>query len=234
MQISKNNEIFCRIFDESLKTNPINVKSFLHRLILRTHQEEDTLSLISIFSDSIATKHLPFIQPPNGWNDKENKKWSEQDYNDRVEIQNNTRFLGKSCVFNIILLSSFSKDLKDRCIGTTGYVTIDGNVGFLGIIMDPNYTKMGYATEALYTSINFAFERLGINKIIMQTDEKNNEMRGWCENTAGLNVNNININYEINGFKFNQYEYMFTIEEWNNNIKKKLEEKMNFNYNKKN
>ncbi|CAF1125791.1 unnamed protein product [Adineta steineri] len=65
-----------------------------------------------------------------------------------------------------------------------------------------------------------------INKIIMQTDEQNQEMRGWCENTAGLKLHNKK-ELEINNYTFIQYEYTFDLDQWNNSIKNLLEDKMN-------
>jgi RimJ/RimL family protein N-acetyltransferase len=95
----------------------------------------------------------------------------------------------------------------------------------LGIITDPNTTRLGYATEALYTAIVFAFEKLGITKITMLTDEINQEMRGWCEDTAGLKLINKK-QMEFNGYTFIECEYTFTLDQWNSSIKKKLENKM--------
>lgn len=218
-----------RCFDETVKTCCVTIPTYLGRLKLRTHIEEDTATLASIFSNPFSRKHLLFLQPPNGWGDdekrKENKQWTEQDFDDRVKVQTEKRSNGKSCVLNIILLASTSGEKKDRCIGTTGYVTINDDTGYLGIITDQNTTRMGYATEALYTSINFAFEKLGVTKIIMQTDEKNEEMRGWCENTAGLELYHKK-QMEINGYTFNECEYTFNRDQWNNTIKNKLENKM--------
>ncbi|CAF2944018.1 unnamed protein product [Rotaria sp. Silwood2] len=218
-------------FDETVKTSCVTVRTYLGRLILRTHHEDDTASLASIYSDPFSRKHLPFLQPPNGWGDdekrNENKRWTEQDFADRVKVQSENRANGKSCVFNIILLSSASNEKNDRCIGTTGFVTIDGDNGYLGIITDKNTTRMGYATEALYTSIVFAFEKLAVNNIIIQTDEKNQEMRGWCENTAGLKLHSKKP-MEINGHTFTECQYKFNVDEWNNSIKNKLETKMNY------
>jgi RimJ/RimL family protein N-acetyltransferase len=227
--LSSNPSTVSRCFDEEIKTCSVTVPTYLGRLILRTHHEDDTATLASIFSNSLARKHLFFLQPPKGWgNDEQRKKdkqWTEEDYLDRVNVQNETRSNGKSCVFNIILLASTCGETKDRCIGTTGYVTIDDDTGYLGIITDPNTTRMGYATEALYTSIVFAFEKLGITKITMLTNEINQEMRGWCENTAGLELINKKP-MEINGYTFMECEYTFTLDQWNNSIKKKLENKM--------
>jgi RimJ/RimL family protein N-acetyltransferase len=227
--VSSNPSTVNHCFNEEIKTCSVTIPTYLGRLILRTHHDDDTAILASIFSNPLARKHLLFLQPPNGWgNDekrKKDKQWTEEDYADRVRVHNKTRSNGQSCVLNIILLASTSGETKDRCIGSTGYVTIDDHTGYLGIITDPNTTRLGYATEALYTAIIFAFEKLGITKIIMQTGEQNQEMRGWCENTAGLELNNKNP-MEINGYSFIECEYTFTLNQWNNSIKKKLENKM--------
>ncbi|CAF1265551.1 unnamed protein product [Adineta ricciae] len=217
-------------FDESVKTNSVSIPSYLGRLRLRTHHDDDTASCASIFSDPFSRKHLLFLQPPNGWKNAE-QQWTVEDFTDRVNVQKATRANGKSCVLNIILLASISGEETDRCIGTTGFVTIDNDIGYLGIISDHKTTRLGYATEALYTSIVFAFEKLGVKKIIMQTDELNEEMRGWCENTAGFKLDSKKPK-ELNGYSFIQYEYMFTLDEWNDSIKTRLEEKMNKIYKK--
>lgn len=217
-------------FDEEVKTGHVNISSYLGRLQLRTHDQNDTAILASIFSNPIARKHLLFLQPPNGWGNDEqrikDKLWTEEDFNDRVRVQTQARALGKSCVLNIILLSSKFGENEDRCIGTTGFVTINGNLGYLGIITDPRTTRLGYATEALYTATNFAFDKLGINEIMMQTDEVNEEMRGWCENTAGLQVHSRELQ-ETNGCSFIQCNYLFTRDQWKNSMKSRLENKMN-------
>ncbi|CAF1529168.1 unnamed protein product [Didymodactylos carnosus] len=218
-----------RRFDDQLKTHPVTIPSYLGRFILRTHKEDDTSVLASIFSDPITMKHLPFLQPPGGWGDdekrKKEKQWTEQDIAERVKVHNQTRSNGKSCVLNIILLASKSGEKEDRCIGVSGYVTIDDETGYLGIIIDHKMTRMGYATEALYTSIVFAFEKLGIRKIVIQTGEANEEMRGWCEKTAGLKLA-WKKEIQINGYPHTECGYTFTVDEWESSVKQKLEAKM--------
>jgi hypothetical protein len=50
-------------------------------------------------------------------------------------------------------------------------------------------------------------------------------MRGWCENSAGLKLNGKK-QMEINGYLFIECEYTFYLNQWNNSIKIKLENKM--------
>ncbi|CAF4331797.1 unnamed protein product, partial [Adineta steineri] len=62
-------------FDEAVKTNSITIPTYLGRLILRTHHDDDSASCAAIFSNSFSRKYLRFLQPPNGWgNDEERKK----------------------------------------------------------------------------------------------------------------------------------------------------------------
>jgi len=58
----------------------------------------------------------------------------------------------------------------------------------------------------------------------MQTDELNEEMRGWCENTAKMKLDEKK-QMDINGITFIQYEYSFTFDDWNNSIKKNIRKK---------
>ncbi|CAF4263760.1 unnamed protein product [Rotaria sp. Silwood2] len=176
-------------------------------------------------------KHLPFLQPPKGWGDgeerKKNRQWTEQDMIDRVNLQKEARSQGKSCVFNVILLASATiNEEEDRCIGGVGFATIDGDTGYLGITLDRSVTRKRYATEALYTSIVFAFEKLGIGKIVIQTDNNNEEMRGWCEKTAELKLIEKK-EVQINQYHVTQCQYEFTDQEWENIVRKKLETKLN-------
>ena len=60
----------------------------------------------------------------------------------------------------------------------------------------------------------------------MQTDELNEAMRGWCENIAGLELFSSE-NQQVNDYSFTQYTYTFTLDQWINSIKHKLEMKMN-------
>ena len=97
-------------FDEEVKNGSVRIGSYLGRLQLRTHDEDDTIPLAEIFSNPISRKYLLFLQPPSGWGDdqqrKKEKLWTKQDFLDRVRVQTEARANGKSCVLNIILLSS--------------------------------------------------------------------------------------------------------------------------------
>ena len=213
------------VFAEEVKTNSISIPTYRGRLILRTHHDDDTARCASIYSDPISRRYLRFLQPPHGWRNDEHQ-WTVRDFADRAQVQKETRANGKSCAFNTILPATTSGESNDRCIGTTGFVTIENGIGYLGIISDGQTVRRGYATEALHMCVVFAFDKLGVTTIIMQTDEQNEEMRGWCENTAGLTVNSKALT-EVNGYSFVQCEYVFTLDEWNASIRERLERKMN-------
>ena len=214
-------------FADEVRRDAVLCRTYLGRLILRTHQPEDTTRLASIYSDEVSRKHLTFLQPPRGWTEGHAHQWTEENFNERVQVQNETRAKAQSCVLNLILLDmpSDSHETLGRCIGTTGFVRIDGRTAYLGIIMDRETTRRGLATEALHASIVFAFEKLGAETIVMQTSQKNEEMRGWCEQIAQLQVTSKK-ETQLNGHTFIQCEYSFSFEQWNKSIKQRLESKM--------
>lgn len=199
----------------------ILVSTYLKRLHLRTHDDHrDTRSLASIFSDPFSRRYLRFLQPPNGWKNLDDQRWTEEDFLSRVQLQRQTRSKKQSCVLNIILLK------EDRCIGTTGFVRIDHPTGYLGIITDSQTTRRGYATEALHGAIQYAFNQLDLTTIIMQTDEQNQPMRNWCECVAQIPLRDKQL-MELNGYHFIECQYLFTRDQWRENIKDFLEQRMN-------
>ena len=206
---------------------PVLFSTYLRRLQLRTHDDQrDTRALASIFSDPFSRRYLSFLQPPQGWKNIDDQRWTEEDFLDRVNVQRQTRAKGQSCVLNIILLDSSNGESEGRCIGATGFVRIDHPTGYLGIITDPSTTRQGYATEALHGAIEYAFDKLDLSSIMMQTDERNEPMRNWCEKLAQIPLRDKQ-SEEINGFQFVEYNYLFTREQWNQSIKQRLEERMN-------
>ncbi|KAF7983279.1 hypothetical protein HWV62_22926 [Athelia sp. TMB] len=50
-----------------------------------------------------------------------------------------------------------------------------------GILISPDYHRMGIATEALYTLLNSGFEDEKLNRIVFQTAASNVMMKGWLE-----------------------------------------------------
>ncbi len=55
----------------------------------------------------------------------------------------------------------------DKMIGTCGFTKIDqeNNVAEIGYVINPNYWNMGIATEAAEAVIDFAFNKMGMNRV---------------------------------------------------------------------
>ncbi|KAJ1736267.1 hypothetical protein LPJ61_000051 [Coemansia biformis] len=75
-------------------------------------------------------------------------------------------------------------------IGCCGLNDIDlGNRNAdAGIIVDARFWRSGASTEALYLTLKFGFELLGLHRIGLQTTEDNVGMRGWLEAVAEIDV----------------------------------------------
>lgn len=202
--------------DDDVKVNGVKrLETFGKRMYLRTHLDEDTASLASIFASPFSREYLQMLQPPSGW--KNNQRiWTTEDFRERVQQQNENRLKGRSCVLNLILPS-------EECIGTTGFVRIENSIGYLGIILDQTRIRNGYATEALHASIEFAFQKLAVQSIRIQTDERNHRMRQWCEKVAQIPLVEI-LPITINQHSFVEYNYQFEYPMWINSIRPRLEE----------
>ena len=177
--------------------------------------------MASIFSAPFSRRYLRILRPPSGWKNAE-QIWTQEDFLERVQLQTENRYRGKSCVLNILLPAVESGEASDRCIGTTGFVKIDNSRGYLGIITDEKTVRKGYATEALHAAIQFAFDMLGVEEIQIQTDERNEQMRGWCEKLARIPL----IEKQpmtINDHSFIEYNYRFDQSLWISSIRPRLE-----------
>jgi RimJ/RimL family protein N-acetyltransferase len=90
---------------------------------------------------------------------------------------------------------------KDTCelLGTTGFFMMDpvgtpGRKVELGINITNNekWARKGYATEAIYNCVKYAFEKLeSVEEMTIGTSSLNKQMRGWAENVADLEAKEI-------------------------------------------
>lgn len=74
-------------------------------------------------------------------------------------------------------------------IGITGIFNIDplNDACSVGILVNPDYFRGGFATQALYTLLKYAFEDESkrMYRATFETAESNVNMRGWLENVIG-------------------------------------------------
>ncbi len=60
-------------------------------------------------------------------------------------------------------------------IGTVGFADFDfeNNTGEVGYVLNPSYQGNGYMTEAVSAVLSVAFERIGLDKVILRIMEEN-------------------------------------------------------------
>jgi RimJ/RimL family protein N-acetyltransferase len=184
-------------------------------ITLRTPKLEDCLSIKNILSDIYTMKNLRFMT-------KEPLGWSINDVKKRIETQLHNQNEKKALVVHIIC--------QDKIIGMSGFTVIDmiNRNAEIGIILDKNYWGKNIATEVYYLCLKFAFEELHLHRIQWITTKENNGMRGWLENVCNLQVEAIiKDTIIVNNEFISNYIYAMFENDWNNEIKKKLEKRIN-------
>lgn len=60
-------------------------------------------------------------------------------------------------------------------IGTVGFADFDfeNNIGEVGYVLNPSYQGKGYMTEAVKVILSIAFDRIGLDKVILRIMEEN-------------------------------------------------------------
>ncbi len=64
---------------------------------------------------------------------------------------------------------------EDTFIGTVGFADFDfeNNTGEVGYVLNPSYQGKGYMTEAVNAVLSVAFDRIGLDKVILRIMEEN-------------------------------------------------------------
>ncbi|KAJ7639442.1 acyl-CoA N-acyltransferase [Roridomyces roridus] len=129
--------------------------------------------------------------------------------------------------FNISLASG-------GVIGSTGIFYVDdvNKKCEMGILMNHAYFRGGYASEALYTCLVYAFETRKMHRVVFQTNSENAAMRGWLE-MAGVTLEGIQRQMwpdPTTGGYNDVALYAVLEDEWFGATKGKLEAKLNRAY----
>ncbi len=127
---------------EILKENPVLESD---RLILRPFSMEDVKDVFLYASDEIVTKYLT---------------WSPHTDISQTEKVVKEFYMGKPGIFAIELKS------EGKCIGCIELrICAEHDKASFGYVLNRNYWNKGYMTEALKLIIDFAFSKLGLNRI---------------------------------------------------------------------
>lgn len=93
-----------------------------------------------------------------------------------------------------------------------------------GLILAEEFHGSGLATVTLYLLFKFAFEELGLHRVVLETGEDNLSMRGWLENVAGIRQEGIMKEaWKDPGDRWtDMLSYAVLDSEWMNTVKKRL------------
>lgn len=115
--------------------------------------------------------------------------------------------------------------------GFSGYFHI--NEEFLscegGIIVHPDLHGKNIATETFYVLLKHIFEEIRFHRVIFITASNNLGMRGWLDKVAGAKLEGEFRDSwkEVTGRFVSTNVYAILEEEWRNDVKKRLEDRMN-------
>ncbi|KAK9768750.1 hypothetical protein K7432_000354 [Basidiobolus ranarum] len=225
---------------------PVDLTLTTPRLILRMPLEKDEERIREIISDVRTMKHLRFMShEPTGWTIPEVRARLKNQIEEQARSERATFhiFERKEPIEpetdptdpeGIKLLKVFEnlEDTTDRqdIIGFGGlnYVRYHDMETCMGVILDHPYQRKGYATEVLYLTLWYSFEVLHMHRLIIQTTEPNEGMRGWMEKLCGVPVESVRreaIRLNENTW-LNSWDYSILENEWRDSVRHRVEKKL--------
>lgn len=137
---------------------------------------EDDSHVQAIFSDSETMQYLQVLYKPQGWTQEDtiNRRL------DQARQQQEERGLQFSIYSHGKEQSLGRKSEGSELVGFCGFRLLDleAREGEFGIIIDKNFWGKGYATEALYCMLRYAFEDLVLQRCFASTNPDNKSMLG--------------------------------------------------------
>lgn len=101
-------------------------------------------------------------------------------------------------------------------IGTVGFADFDyeNNLGEVGYVLNPAYQGKGYMTEAVTAILSVAFDRIGLDKVVLRIiDENRSSIR--LANRLGFTLDRVSdMPLNIKGIDRNICYYVLTRDEW--------------------
>ena len=121
------------------------------RLTVRDYRQSDFVSFHELVSCEKAMRYLPEVR----CRDEQRSSESLHDAVASSILPDRSRYF-----------FAVSDRTSDRLIGGIGFTIVRKGVGQLGYFYLPRYWGNGYATEAARTVLRYAFETLGMHKIV--------------------------------------------------------------------
>jgi len=178
-------------YDEIIRENSPMESS---RLILRPFSMEDVQDVFLYASDDIVTKYLT---------------WSPHEDISQTEKVVKEFYMNKPGIFAIELKS------VHKCIGCIELrICPEHDKASFGYVLNRNYWNKGYMTEALKLIIDFAFSKLGLNRI-ESTHYVGNEGSGRVMQKCGMIYEGKGLQeVKIKGTYYDVVHYGILREDW--------------------
>ncbi|MCI6574739.1 GNAT family N-acetyltransferase [Corynebacterium kozikiae] len=129
------------------------------RLKLRAHTPEDVIALQRFYSQPEVARFL--LDEP----------WSQEDATAKVEERlPKTDLNGPTNSLALVI------EVEGQAIGDVAlwFTDVENRVAEIGWVLDPAYGGKGYATEAVKTVLDLAFDRYSCRRVVAQMDARNN------------------------------------------------------------
>ncbi|ORX95644.1 acyl-CoA N-acyltransferase [Basidiobolus meristosporus CBS 931.73] len=216
------------------------------RLILRMPLEKDEEAIREIISHPRTMKYLRFMShEPDGWTIPEvRERLRNQIEEQSRSVRATFHLLERSQPIEpetdpadtdgLKVLKVFEnlEDTRDNqnLIGFGGlnFVNYKDMETCMGIILHYPFQGKGYATEVLYLTLWYAFEVLHMHRMLVQTTEPNEGMRGWMEKLCGVSVESVRREcIRLNESTWvNSWDYSILENEWRDLVKPRIEKKL--------
>ncbi|KAJ2770913.1 hypothetical protein IWQ57_002443, partial [Coemansia nantahalensis] len=171
--------------------------------------EDQDVSMACLLSDTQTMRHLEFMMRPSGYTARDARARRERRAGSQQEkaLLDYTIAIRRSRIPESLLAVIGQREflpprqipVDDGCVSMDEPYVVIGCCGLndidlgnrhadAGIILDARFWRSGASTDALYQTLRFGFEMLGLHRIGMQTTENNAGMRGWLEAVAEVEV----------------------------------------------
>ncbi len=106
-------------------------------------------------------------------------------------------------------------------IGTVGFADFDyeNNIGEVGYVLNPSYQGKGYMTEAVTAVLSVAFDRIGLDKVVLRIIDENRASIRLANRLGFILERESDEPLNIKGIDRNILYYALTKEKWEENKK---------------
>ncbi|KAJ2785938.1 hypothetical protein GGI15_001748 [Coemansia interrupta] len=208
------------------------------RVVLLPPDADQDRSIARLLSDPTTMQFLPFMTKPSGYTSAdaatrrqhrdEIQKKHKQQVNFSIALKRSQipePVRGKMHADEFLPARSIpidngtiEVDEEYAVVGCCGLSSISGadRGAEAGIILDARFWRSGVSSAALYLTLQYGFEQLGLHRIVLLTTGKNVGMRGWMEKVVGVQVESVrkDVIYLGGGEYLDSWDYAVFDHDW--------------------